>query len=141
MNIYQENAHEYHKAKNEWANNMAKPQPEWFDYLIRPIATAVQELMPEVEVTCSGPGGLANTCFITARGDHGKASVIVRPGPLSEAMVYMVDYSIVVNDFQPGTLGYINGLSYGQVELPEAPGLVKILEAKLAELAIAGEQG
>jgi hypothetical protein len=126
---------------NEWAKHKREQQPDWFDYLIRPIAAAVQELMPEVEVTCSGPGGLANTCFITAKSAHGKASVIVRPGPLSEAMVYMVDCSLVVNDFHPGTLGYVNGLNYGQVELPEVPGLVKILEAKLDELAIVSEQG
>jgi len=138
MNAYKENAQEYHKALDDWAKHKREQQPDWFDYLIRPIAAAVQELMPEVEVTCSGPGGLANTCFITARGDHGKASVVVRP-ELTMAMVYMVDYSLVVNDFQPGTTGYISGLNYGQTELPEVPVVVKILEAKLAELAATGE--
>lgn len=96
--------------------------PHWVHEIVEPLAQQIAERFPESEYGVGGPYGIGATVRITIL--EGVKSLLVldiRPGQLSSGGIdkpfVAVDYSNVVNDFPPNSLGRINALQYAEVPI------------------------
>jgi hypothetical protein len=119
------------------------PMPSWRDYLVVPIAEAIQAQLGKPYTVDVGPQmGLRARVSVTifekdgpkdAHGDPPGAWLSFEPGDLANGEVRLTDYSRIVRQYPPNSIGDINGLQYGWEPRPDLLELMSRVHAQLRE--------
>lgn len=114
----------------------------WLDMLIEPIKAGLESHYPDCYFEVYGPFGMSATTSIhgvrrlpdgSGSGAEFIGSLTFRPADLGHGAISLVDYSLKVRDYAPGTIGEMNGLNYGVKPLPETfEGLCHEFDATVA---------
>lgn len=109
---------------------VAEAAPTWIDILVRPMAERMAEVL-DADVEVLGPFGIscevAIHVYSKGTADHDRRmincrSLTLRPDG-ENCGLHLVDYSVDTGDFEPGTLGHMNGLHHPTSPVPNSAGV------------------
>ena len=105
-----------------------KKCPRWLAALVRPIADAIAEKMPDRQVSVLGPFGLSHEAAIhatlksavgTPAWSDSTLSITVVPGDLDKGELLVRNYSANTGEFAAGTIGAMNSMNHPSAPIPE----------------------
>lgn len=138
-----ESAQAYIDAYKEFEDARAKIRqlkqvelPNWYDYLVKPLETSLNEVFPEADVECLGPFGLGcKVSIYVGESRKRQFSMTVFPGNLDEGKLFVEDRTTVITEYPKGSLGAINELGFASNPLPPFEELVEQIKEELEKEA------